>query len=136
MTVHRPWSHRAELAAEATSAFQARAFVSRHLLAHELPHLVDDVELVVSELVTNALLHASPPFSVFLGAAGDTVRLEVLDGSEDSPTLVVARVLDTGGRGISIVKAVSRDWGVDTEASGGKSVWAAFEASPSSDPRA
>lgn len=128
MNVHRTWSHETELAARARSASQARAFVSRHLLDHELAHLVDDVRLVVSELATNAMVHARTPFTVTLGGFEDTVFLAVLDGSRVGPTLVVAGGMDTSGRGVSIVQTLSREWGFTDGASGGKSVWAEFDA--------
>lgn len=128
MNVHRTWSHETEFAARASSASQARAFVSLHLQAHKLAHLVDDVRLVVSELATNAMVHAQTPFTVTLGGFEDTVFLAVLDGSWVGPTLVVAGSLDTSGRGVSIVQVLSRDWGVTDRASGGKSVWAEFDA--------
>lgn len=132
--MHRPWSHETLLVAEASSAARARAFVSGHLLAHGLPDLVDDVELVVSELATNAMVHAHTPFVVILCGFDNTVFLEVLDGSHIGPTLVVARALDTCGRGIAIVQSLSRDWGVTARASGGKSVWAEFDALSSASP--
>jgi anti-sigma regulatory factor (Ser/Thr protein kinase) len=128
MSVHQQWSHEDEFAAEAISACEARAFVARHLLSHEMPGLVDDLELVVSELATNAMVHAQTPFTVILRAADNTVSLEVLDGEQAGPTLVVARELDTNGRGVAIVNALSRNWGVNARASGGKSVWAQFDA--------
>ena len=127
MTVHRLWSHETSLAAEASSAPRARAFVSRHLRDHDLRHLVDDIEVVVSELATNAMAHAQTPFTVILCAFDETVVLEVSDQSRAHPSLVVARALDTSGRGVAIVQALSRDWGVLSRASGGKSVWAEFD---------
>lgn len=127
MNVHRLWSHETSLAAEASSAALARAFVIQHLLDHNLAHLADDIELVVSELATNAMAHAQTPFSVTLCAFDQTVVLEVSDASGAEPSLVVARALDTSGRGVAIVQALSRDWGVLSRASGGKSVWAEFD---------
>jgi anti-sigma regulatory factor (Ser/Thr protein kinase) len=127
MNVHRLWSHETSLAAEASSAARARAFVIRHLLDHDLPHLVDDIELVASELATNAMAHAQTPFTVILCGFDETVVLEVSDESRAEPSLVVARALDTSGRGVAIVQALSRDWGVLSRASGGKSVWAEFD---------
>ncbi len=128
MSVYRPWSHRTDLAAEASSASRARVFVSLHLLDHEMAHLVDDIQLVVSELATNAIVHARTPFTVTLGAFEGTVRLEVLDGSRAGPSLVVARSLHrSSGRGIALVHALSRDWGVTACPPGGKSVWAEFD---------
>ena len=125
--MHRLWSHETSLTAEASSAARARAFVSRHLRDHDLRHLVDDIEVVVSELATNAMAHAQTPFTVILCAFDETVVLEVSDQSRAEPSLVVARALDTSGRGVAIVQALSRDWGVLSRASGGKSVWAEFD---------
>ncbi len=91
-----------------------------------LAHLSDDLELVVSELATNAVQHAHTSFEVSLQAFQETLLLEVEDGCRNGPAEVVARVLDTSGRGIAIVNLLSRDWGVDAHADGGKSVWAEF----------
>jgi anti-sigma regulatory factor (Ser/Thr protein kinase) len=124
--VQREWSHESEFAAEASSASDARKFVSGLLSVHGLGHLGGDVELVVSELATNALVHADTSFTVVLGAFEGTVFLEVLDGSHVGPAFVVARALEINGRGLVIVQALSRDWGVTANASGGKSVWAEF----------
>ena len=124
--MHRQWSHESRFSAEPSSAGQARAFVSQHLLGHGMPHLVDDIELVVSELATNAMVHACTSFTVILCAFEESVRLEVSDGSPLEPAVVAARSLDTNGRGVAIVQALSRDWGVLSRASGGKSVWAQF----------
>lgn len=92
MTVHRAWSHRPELAAEPSSVSSARAFVAGHPVDHEMADLVDDIELVVSELATNALVHAGSPFTVILGFAERRVLLEVLDGGmPDRPWWPLAR---------------------------------------------
>ena len=127
MNVNRLWSHETMLVAETRSAAHARAFVSEHLTDHGMPDLVDDIELVVSELATNAIVHAQTPFTVNLFASEETVFLEVSDGSHDEPFSVVARPLDPSGRGLAIVQALSRDWGVLAGAAGGKSVWAQFD---------
>jgi hypothetical protein len=79
------------------------------------------------ELATNAMVHAGTSFTVVLGASEDAVWLEVFDGSGVDPALVVPRALETSGRGLVIVQALSRDWGVTVNASGGKSVWAEFD---------
>jgi hypothetical protein len=84
-----------------------------------MPHLVDDIESVVSELATNAMVHARTPFTVVLIALEGTVVLEVADGSRAEPSRVVARSLDTSARGVAVVQALSRDWGVLSRASGG-----------------
>lgn len=119
------WSRTAEFIAHPRSSSSAREFVTLQLRHHGLEHVVDDVRLVVSELATNALVHAQTPFTVILHAAKELLRLEVLDGSHEGPVLRKARAMDTGGRGVAIVKALSRDWGVVDQPTG-KSVWAEF----------
>ena len=94
---------------------------------HDMTHLAHDVELVVSELATNAMLHAQTVFTVALLASAGSLRLEVSDGSQEGVELVVARRLDTSGRGVAIVNILSRNWGVSHHAAGGKSVWAEFD---------
>ena len=120
------WSCDIKLAAQPLSASRSRDFVRDHLAEHGLPHLIDDVQLVVSELATNAMVHARTPFKVTLHAFERTLLLEVEDGSQTGPCRVASRVLDTGGRGIAIVQLLSHDWGVDARTGGGKSVWAEF----------
>ena len=132
MNVH--WSHQSEFAAEARSVARARAFVRGHLVDHGPADLVEDVELVVSELATNAVVHAGSPFTVTLGASEESVLLEVRDRAHTSPTLVAVRTWETSGRGIAIVQALSRDWGVSELTSGGKSVWVVFDISEARQP--
>jgi anti-sigma regulatory factor (Ser/Thr protein kinase) len=127
MSVQCRWSHETHLAAQAISASQSRVFASRHLLAHDLVDIVDEVQLVVSELSTNAILHAQTPFTLSLRAFDATLRLEVADESNHVPSLVVTGSLDTYGRGMALVQALSRDWGVEHRTSDGKSVWAEFD---------
>jgi anti-sigma regulatory factor (Ser/Thr protein kinase) len=100
--------------------------VRRHLREHALSRLSDDLELVVSELSTNAMVHAATSFKVSLYAFEQTLLLEVEDGSRDGPSLVAREVLDPNGRGLAIVNLLSRHWGVDPHRDGGKSVWAEF----------
>lgn len=121
------WSHHTELPARATSASQARHFVRHHLVEHDMPFLVDDVELVTSELATNALVHARTHFEVTLAACSESVVLQVDDRSRSAPIRVAAAPLDTSGRGITIVDLLSRDWGVTLRPDGCTSVWAAFD---------
>lgn len=120
------WSHEIELPAAAGSASCARDFVCLHLGEHDLTDLEDDVRLVVSELATNALRHALTPFTVLLREDGRSVLLTVQDGSSSVPVRVSAGGMDTGGRGLSIVEALSDDWGVTHRRGVGKSVWASF----------
>ena len=126
------WKHRFELAAEAISVPEARLFVRSRLREHGLAEIEGDVQLVVSELATNALIHANTPFSVTI--QGDAVRvlLTVQDGSPVHPAVVKVEVMDTGGRGISIVAAVSQRWGSVERVGAAKAVWASFALPPAS----
>ena len=124
----RSWSHSLRLRAEPASASRAREFVSLHLLGSGLLHLQDDLRLVVSELVTNAITHAQTPFTVVLARTGPSVTLTVGDLSPLVPVRGAVDTMDRGGRGLVIVDAVSRAWGVTSRAGGSKSVWAVFAA--------
>ena len=113
--------------AQPLSVKGARGFVTEVLTEHDLAWLVNDVQMVVSELATNALIHARTSFTVKLRTAlGEAVVLEVRDGSQSGPVIAAIAHLSTTGRGIAIVAALSQDWGVDTYKGGGKSVWAVF----------
>lgn len=102
---------------------KARQFVAQRLTRAELPQYVDDAELAVAELVTNALLHAAPPVSLRVLPRQDRVRLEVADGSRAAPVRGRADVASMTGRGLALVEALSLRWGVDP-APAGKVVWA------------
>ena len=126
MERHALWSYSIYLPVNVSSASAARDFVVQHLADHELPHLTADVQLVVSELATNALTHAQTPFTVSLTAIERSVLLVVRDGAVARPLLGGRQGLEVGGRGMMIVEALSRDWGISAHADGGKSVWAEF----------
>lgn len=126
MTAPTPWSYDLEFIASPPSVGSARNFVGDLLRHHGLPHLVDDVRLVVSELATNAVMHARTGFSVTLRGFEGFVVVEVHDGCRAGPFLRASPSLDTNGRGISIVQALSRDWGVNEYEGGSKAVWAEF----------
>ncbi|MXG91130.1 SpoIIE family protein phosphatase [Nocardioides flavescens] len=83
---------------------------------------IDDLVLVTSELVTNALVHARPPVDLRLRRSGDDVVLEVEDHALLRPRRRRAHDDDEGGRGLNIVQILVRDWGTrSTETS--KTVW-------------
>lgn len=127
----RSWSHEIELPAALVSVSTARGFICRHLEQHGLAHLEDDVRLVASELVTNALVHAGTAFLVTLRGTPGRVVLTVQDGSSEVPVRPAAGLaLEPGGRGLAIVTELSDDWGVVRIDGRAKSVWASFAASP------
>lgn len=108
---------------------EARRFVADHL-AQLTPALtdsqLDDVRLIVSELVTNAVRYGTEPgdrVRVVVTPAADTVRIEVHDPERRRPHFKPVSDERPGGRGLLIVEAIAARWGVD-ERPFGKSVWA------------
>jgi anti-sigma regulatory factor (Ser/Thr protein kinase) len=101
--------------------------------------LLECAELGVSELVTNALLHATGPISVRVRGTREHPRIEVRDGSPEPPVMPTTEPLDeddlllTFGRGLGIVARCSDAWGVDLEEDG-KTVWFAPAQHPGRDP--
>jgi len=121
------WSYRAAFTAEPERVAQARAFVTGHLADAQLAPAVDAVQLVVSELATNAVVHAVTPFTVSLSRSNRSLRLEVRDGSSGRVHGPATQLpTSTAGRGLVVVEACSASWGVRKEADG-KSVWATFD---------
>ena len=107
----------------AESVAQARRLVERQLDDWGQSDLSDDARLVVSELLTNAALHAKPPIKLRMARLPAGVRLEVSDGSPELPLKVRAGTDVMTGRGWSLVEALCDSWGVQP-AGKGKVVWA------------
>jgi hypothetical protein len=115
------------MVAEPRSVVRTRWFVGHRLLDHDLPSLVPDVQLVASEMATNAIQHALSPFSVVLQGFDGFVVLAVRDGSLERPRLLTDNMLDAeAGRGMVLVNAMCTEWGTAATADG-KSTWAAFD---------
>jgi PAS domain S-box-containing protein len=99
-----------------------RRAASEQLAAWGLSDLEFATELIVSELVTNAIRYGSLPIQLRLIRA-DTLVCEVSDGSNTAPHLRRARTFDEGGRGLLLVARVSERWGC-RQSSVGKTIWA------------
>jgi anti-sigma regulatory factor (Ser/Thr protein kinase) len=84
--------------------------------------VADDLVLVTSELVTNALVHARPPVDLRLRAFADRVVLEVQDQDLLRPRRRRPDDDDEHGRGLNIVEALSQEWGT-RRTGAGKTVW-------------
>ena len=111
------------------SAGDARRFVRDQLDAWDLRVDDDGVVLMVSELVTNAGVHARSGATVRLVDRGDCLRIEVTDAST---TPIAVRSHQPGaetGRGLRIVESLAARWGVDP-VEGGKTVWFEVVAQP------
>jgi anti-sigma regulatory factor (Ser/Thr protein kinase) len=105
----------------------ARDHARQALAAWGMQRLVDDVVLLVSELVTNAIVHAAAPVELRLHRYGQTVRVEVVDHGATWTVRRPApqRELAEGGRGLELVELLAARWGVDPlPGMDGKVVWA------------
>ncbi|MFH0519662.1 SpoIIE family protein phosphatase [Streptomyces sp. M41] len=100
---------------------RARRLARRALARWGLEELTDSVELLVSEVVTNAVRYASRPVTLRL-LRTDVLRCEVGDDVPQLPRLRQARATDEGGRGLYLVNRLARRWGA-TRLSTGKVVW-------------
>jgi serine phosphatase RsbU (regulator of sigma subunit) len=100
---------------------RARKLAHRALARWDLQGLTDSVELLISEVVTNAVRYAERPITLRL-LRTDTLRCEVGDDVPQLPRLRHARATDEGGRGLFLVNKVARRWGA-TRLSTGKVVW-------------
>ncbi|MFF4654567.1 SpoIIE family protein phosphatase [Streptomyces sp. NPDC001381] len=103
------------------TAGQARRLTRRTLHLWDLDSLVESTELLVGEVVANAVRFASRPVTLRL-LRTDVLRCEVGDDSPVVPRMRHARLSDEGGRGLFLVDHLSRRWGV-TRVSTGKVVW-------------
>ncbi|MDX3497991.1 ATP-binding protein [Streptomyces turgidiscabies] len=83
--------------------------------------LVDVTELLVSELVTNAVLHAASRFRLTLSASHGVLRCEVTDTGRSTPKVLCAGTGESG-RGMFLVDALARRWGCHQDGPG-KTVW-------------
>lgn len=118
--VSLPWSARA--------AGEGRVFVASYCARHGVPDsVVEDAVLIVSELVSNAYLHARSGARVCAAWDGRLLRVEVSDDSAESPERLVSSMGATSGRGVLITQALATRWGT-APVGRGKVVW--FELDP------
>ena len=104
------------------AAPQARAALREVLRGTAFAGRLDDGELAISELVTNAVLHGREPITVRISVTQGCVRVEVHDGSAISPSFSMLDPTAVTGRGLMLISAASDKWGVEP-AQNGKQVW-------------
>lgn len=87
----------------------------------------DDIELVVSELVTNAVRAGSATVRVAVEVAGRRAALRIGDDAPGWPKQRAASIHDVSGRGLALVAAICSAWGVRLTGQTGKIVWAEID---------
>lgn len=115
--------HRLDLQPDTTSPRQARRFVA-DIMAARGADVVDVALLLVTELVTNAVVHAGTRVSVVVDVSDDAVTIRVLDGNPGVVGLTAPAMdeLVEGGRGLALVNRLADAWGTE-HARTGKEVW-------------
>ena len=128
------------LPAEAASAGRARHLVATAIACSGYPELVELATLLVSEVVTNSVLHAGTEIRLRCRPSGAGIRVEFFDGSSLAPSVRHYDADATTGRGLGLVSALATSWGVDHE-DDGKTLWfqldeggAGYDGSPGSEP--
>jgi anti-sigma regulatory factor (Ser/Thr protein kinase) len=112
-----------------TTPAAARRFIRSALESVEAdPVVVETAELLTTELVTNAIVHAASKSHLYIRAAKGVVRVEVTDPDDRLPSMAAPDTDAPGGRGLIIVNGLASAWGVARAAGVGKTVW--FELSP------
>ncbi|AJE81349.1 MULTISPECIES: SpoIIE family protein phosphatase [Streptomyces] len=111
-----------ELRADPAEVARARALAAEALEQWGLQEMAFTTELIVSELVTNAIRYAAEPIRLRL-IRQSVLTCEVTDGTSTSPRLRHARTTDEGGRGLFMIAQLARRWGTRYSASG-KIIWA------------
>jgi anti-sigma regulatory factor (Ser/Thr protein kinase) len=116
---------RSPVASTPAAVSQARKMLARQLQAWELDEVIDDLQIVASELVTNAIRYGTSPVDLCLSLVpGGNLRLEVADSNvTDVPAPRAATDSEPNGRGMPLIDALAADWGVEIRGDR-KVVWA------------
>ena len=104
------------------SPWQARRFVTDVLADEASEPVASTVALLVSEMVTNAVLHARTEITVSVEYQGDWLRVEVADSSPVGPTVRNFTTQAATGRGLQLVEELADRWGTEPSPDG-KVVW-------------
>jgi anti-sigma regulatory factor (Ser/Thr protein kinase) len=108
-------------APDPSEVFAARHFVLCVLEGWGLE--MEDVPLLVSELATNAVLHARSDFEVTVIRSPQSIRVEVFDQNTRLPSFAVAPTDAYSGRGLMLLRGLSTNWGVESHSDIGKTIW-------------
>jgi anti-sigma regulatory factor (Ser/Thr protein kinase) len=123
----------ATVAPEAGSVSAARRFVTETLM--DVPvEVLAVVQMMVSELATNAVEHVRTNFDLSIRTTSRAIRVEVTDHGGGTPTRRTAGPGDLRGRGLQIVDMLSTNWGVEHRAEPETTVWFTVAMRPKSGP--
>jgi anti-anti-sigma regulatory factor/anti-sigma regulatory factor (Ser/Thr protein kinase) len=102
----------------------ARRIIRDACHAWNLPHLIDDAELIITEIVANAVQHAGGPVDILLTRRNRHLHMSVRDRSHEPPLRSIPDPESLlGGRGLLLLDAIAAGWGT-AETAEGKAVWA------------
>lgn len=118
-----PDVRRLTLPPEPRSAARARSFVAEVLSVVDRRTLIDAAQLAVSELVTNAIVHANTDIEVAVVTTESGARFEVCDGHPARPAARHYGEYATTGRGLNLLTAVADDFGIEATPPRGKRIW-------------
>ena len=114
--------HALDLPPTTDSVPAARRFVRRELGAADVD--IDTAALLVSEVVTNAVLHARTAVRLSIRASRSEAHIEVRDGSPVEPRVHAFSPTSATGRGLRLLELLAKRWGVRADPrTGGKIVW-------------
>jgi anti-sigma regulatory factor (Ser/Thr protein kinase) len=99
-----------------------RHAAERHLTASGVDGPIDAIVLMISELLTNALRHGSPPATISVNTDHHRVRVAVSDRSPAPPQVMPMEPTRVGGNGMRIIDSLASTWGFEP-VEGGKAVW-------------
>jgi anti-sigma regulatory factor (Ser/Thr protein kinase) len=102
----------------------ARRFVRKILTQWGYQSLMDDAQLVVSELAANAITHAGSDYRVRLTSSDRSLRIEVRDGGRGTPEPQPRSMTNEHGRGLLMVASIAASWGIERSDGRRKLVWA------------
>ena len=111
-----------ELPPLTSSVPRARRWIAERLDSWDLPGGRDELLLAVSEMVSNAILHARSAVGVTLSIADGVLEVDVSDADPSLPEHRAAEMHDQRGRGLHLLDALSDSWGVGPRLTG-KTVW-------------
>lgn len=116
------------LAAEVTAPRAARDLVARACAAGHGERYLELGQLVISELVSNAVRHTGTEIEVEVRLGEDRLWLRVHDLGDGMPAIVSPEERTVGGVGLDLISRVAQSWGVTPDPCGGKDVWCVLPA--------